>query len=436
VRPSIGAKSGKRTLRVMPERSLLELSDQILRGDAEIRDHHPMRPTNALEQVGDGVAFVDSFANVTVIASDDGLCLVDTGSAVVASVIHDAVKAWSSAPVTTAVYTHGHIDHVFGTAAFEADGPLRVIAHEAVEPRFDRYVKTAGYNAVINRRQFRIPGLEWPVDYRRPDETYRDRMDVALGSTSIELHHARGETDDHTWVWIPDRRTLCTGDLVIWCAPNAGNPQKVQRYAEDWAVALRTMAALGAELLLPGHGLPIAGQDNVRMVLLDTATLLESLSAQTLALMNEGARLNDIIHTVKAPDDLIGKPYLRPIYDDPEFIVRNVWRLYGGWYDGNPAELKPARSAALATEIAALAGGADVLAARAIELAHQGSDDDLRLAGHLVEFAALAAPESAASHRARAEVFRLRSKHEPSLMAKGVFSWAEADSQRRAEERS
>ena len=69
---------------------------------------------------------------------------------------------------------------------------------------------------------------------------------------TLRLEHARGETDDHTFVWLPDARVLCTGDLFIWCAPNAGNPQKVQRYAADWARALRRMAGLGAELLLPG----------------------------------------------------------------------------------------------------------------------------------------------------------------------------------------
>src|SRR5262249_52404543 len=182
--------------------------------------------------------------------------------------------------------------------AFEDERrPLEVIGHENVDPRFDRYVKTAGYNAVINRRQFRIPGLTWPLEYRRPDTTYRDRLDITVGDTAIELHHARGETDDHTWVWVPSRRVLCTGDLIIWCAPNAGNPQKVQRYAEEWADALRAMAALTPppEVLLPGHGLPIAGAANVRMVLLDTAELLDTIATQTLALMNEGARLNDII---------------------------------------------------------------------------------------------------------------------------------------------
>jgi alkyl sulfatase BDS1-like metallo-beta-lactamase superfamily hydrolase len=59
------------------------------------------------------------------------------------------------------------------------------------------------------------------------------------------------------------------------------------------------------------------------------------------------------------------KPYLQPVYDEPEFIVRNVWRLYGGWYDGNPARLKPAPDAVLATALAELAGGAAALADRA-----------------------------------------------------------------------
>jgi alkyl sulfatase BDS1-like metallo-beta-lactamase superfamily hydrolase len=300
------------------------------------------------------------------------------------------------------------------------------VGHEDIDPRFDRYILTAGYNSVINQRQFRARGLQWPTEYRRPDVTYRDDLDVEVGGTAFECHHARGETDDHTWVWVPERKVLCTGDLIIWCTPNAGNPQKVQRYARDWAVALRTMAELGAEVLLPGHGLPIAGSESVRMVLVDSADLLDSLHDQTVALMNEGARLSDILHTVRAPAHLLDKPYLRPIYDDPEFIVRNIWRLYGGWYDGNPANLKPASDTALAQEVAALADGAGALAQRAVEVAEGG---DLRLAGHLAEMAALADPEDPEVHDARAEVFRRRVAAEPSLMAKGVFSWAVAESE-------
>ena len=64
-------------------------------------------------------------------------------------------------------------------------------------------------------------------------------------------------------------------------------------------------------------------------------------------------------------------------------------------------------------------------AARARELAT--NDDGLRLAGHLVELAALAAPDDRAVQAARAEVFERRVAVETSTMAKGVFAWAASE---------
>ena len=106
----------------------------------------------------------------------------------------------------------------------------------------------------------------------------------------------------------------------------------------------------------------------MRAVLTDTADLLDHVFHHTLDLMNEGATLDAIVHSLEVPAHLAEKPYLQPIYDEPEFVVRNVWRLYGGWYDGNPARLKPPADAALAAEVSALAGGARALAARAREV--------------------------------------------------------------------
>jgi alkyl sulfatase BDS1-like metallo-beta-lactamase superfamily hydrolase len=105
--------------------------------------------------------------------------------------------------------------------------------------------------------------------------------------------------------------------------------------------------------------------------------------------------------------------------------VRNVWRLYGGWYDGNPANLKPARRSELSREIATLAGGADRLAERARELLAAGEH---RLAGHFAQLAVDAAPEDASAHTVRAEVFTALEKAATSTMAKGIYAWASAES--------
>jgi alkyl sulfatase BDS1-like metallo-beta-lactamase superfamily hydrolase len=128
------------------------------------------------------------------------------------------------------------------------------------------------------------------------------------------------------------------------------------------------------------------------------------------------------------------------VYDEPEFIVRNIWRLYGGWYDGNPAHLKPASEAALAGELAALAGGAKRLAQRASDLAGSAESDTgdaadgaLRLAGHLAELAALDAPDDPGIHRVRAEVFGRRAAAEASTMSRGIFAWAATESKAASE---
>ena len=118
---------------------------------------------------------------------------------------------------------------------------------------------------------------------------------------------------------------------------------------------------------------------------------------------------------------LLAKPYLRPLYDEPEFVVRGIWRQFGGWWDGAPSRLKPAPDAQLAAELATLAGGADRLAARAAEAAEAG---DFRIASHLADLAAWAAPDDRAIHGVRAEVYRARRAHETSLMAKGIFAGA------------
>jgi alkyl sulfatase BDS1-like metallo-beta-lactamase superfamily hydrolase len=403
-----------------------DLAEALWTGTSTTFEHNPLTTFAGLEELQDGLAFVSGLANVVAVASGDGLVLVDTGSQLTGALTRSQVTGWNDAAVHTAIYTHGHVDHVCGMPSFEAGGHrARVIAHEAVPARFDRYKLTAGYNGAINARQFRAPGLRWPTEYRYPDVTYRDALDLEVGGLRLELRHDRGETDDSTWVWLPERRALCTGDLFIWAAPNCGNPQKVQRYPREWARALRRMAELDAELLLPGHGPPILGADRIAEALADTAALLEIIHDRTVELMNEGLPLDDVIDRVEIPPALLRKPYLRPVYDDPEFIVRNIWRLYGGWYDGNPAHLKPAHRDALAAEVAALAGGAPALAARARALADGG---DLTLACHLIAWAFRAAPDHAEVRAAHTEIFAARAEAEPSLMATSIYRAAAEDS--------
>jgi alkyl sulfatase BDS1-like metallo-beta-lactamase superfamily hydrolase len=416
---------------------LLKRTDRLWSGEATTAepDYHPFSGPRMLEELAPGVAFFKAFVNVTAVRTAEGLVLVDTGSFHPAShkMSFDAVRRWNRERLHTAIYTHGHVDHAYGLPPFLAEAGERgwprpgIVGHENVLPRMQRYVRTEGYNTIINTRQF---GHEtrWPVEFQAPTQTFAVRLDVMVGETRFQLHHAKGETDDHAWVFLPETRTLCTGDLFIWAAPNAGNPQKVQRYAVEWAAALRAMAALNPELLLPGHGLPIAGAARVREALLDTAAYLESLVEQTLERLNAGKTIYEILEEVRPPPSLEAKPYLRPVYDEPDFIVRNLWRCFGGWHSGVPSELKPAPRRALGLELAALAGGVERLLERSRALLAAG---DARLAAHLVDWAVEAEPGSREVHAVRAEVYRALAQAASSTMSRGIYGAAARESEQK-----
>ena len=168
----------------------------------------------------------------------------------------------------------------------ESAGRARPVVYgqRQIPAHFDRYKRTVGYNTAINSRQFIRPGMDamqvrlpWPDAFRYPGRDVRRGGAVCGGELTFEVTHTRGETEDAAWTWVPERKWLFPGDLFIWAVPNAGNPQKAQRWAGEWAAGLRQMAGKGAELMSPGHGFPIFGADRIAEALNDTADLLDSI---------------------------------------------------------------------------------------------------------------------------------------------------------------
>ncbi len=221
---------------------------------------------------------------------------------------------------------------------------------------------------------------------------------------------------------------LCTGDTFVWATPNGGNPYKVQRYAYEWAVALEQMAARKPLHLLPGHGPPMSGEERIQEALLSTAHFLRSIHDQVVTLMNEGKWLEDIIREIDWPST--DKPWLRPIYDHPEFIARNVFRLYGGWYDGDPANMLPAHSEDVAAALVSATGSQSILD-RARQLQ---ADGELQLACHLVDFVRKGEPDNKDAWQLWRDLFAARAADEESLMARGAFHYAVSQAEQRLEE--
>jgi alkyl sulfatase BDS1-like metallo-beta-lactamase superfamily hydrolase len=392
------------------------------------------------QTVTDGTVFLSAMANVIAFRCDDRVLLIDTSvNRFTPQVLNDLRSNYFQAPVEAVVYTHGHVDHVSGADAIIEEARSRgyarprIIGHRDVAPRFERYRILGRQNDHINRIQFNLPPDARPFSdaiFTDPDVVYDRGMDMRIGGEVFELHHARGETDDETWIWCPGRRVLCTGDTFVWCSPNAGNPYKVQRYARDWADALEAMAALKPEHLLPGHGPVLSGQGRIEEALLSTAGFLRAIHDQVVTLMNEGKWLEDIIRDISWP--ATDKPWLQPVYDHPEFIARNAYRLYGGWYDGDPANMLPAHSHDVAAQLVGATGAAPILE-RARKRREEG---DLQMACHLVDFVRKGEPGNREAWELWRDLFSERAQAERSLMARGAFLSAVREAEARLKELS
>ena len=375
----------------------------------------------------EGVHMLQLWTNICIIETEEGVVLYDVGFGFYRKRILAEVKAITDKRVRYIIYGHGHADHAFGAQAVIEDAEERglprpvIIAHENVPKRFDRYREMLAYHDSINRIQFAIPDdmAAFPRNYIYPDVTYKEAMDFRLGSTVFELRHSRGETDDATWMWIPERRTVCASDLWIGSCPNIGNPFKVQRYETEWARGLEEIAARSPELMLPGHGEAIIGSDTIREACLTVAKALRFLHDQVVDLLNQGKWQEEILQSFEWPDEFAQSPYLAAIYGSPYFIVQGILRRYHGWYDGNPSHLFVSTASEIAEEVVGMVGSAEKLMDRARHLA-EGERKQLAL--HMVDFVIDSSAEPATEAiQLKIQLLEALAEDEASLIARNIF---------------
>jgi len=380
-----------------------------------------------VHHLGRGLHFLQLWANVCIIETDAGVVVFDAGFEFYGPRIVKEIKAVTAQPVRYVIYGHGHADHAFGTGAIlqdaEAHGRPRpvVVAHQNVPRRFDRYREMLGYHEHINRIQFAIPEKlpAFVRNYYYPDLTYAQAMAFQLGGTTFELRHAQGETDDATWLWIPERRAACVSDLWVWSCPNLGNPFKVQRFELEWAEALEKIAGFGPELLLPGHGPALEGAEEIRRACTTVARALRFLHEQVVGMLNQGKWPEEILQTFTWPKEFAESPYLQPIYGHPYFVVQAILRRYHGWHDGNAAHVFPASNRAAAAEVVGLIGEPGKILERARELA---ATKKIQLALHLADLVIDAGGEKEKEALAlKARLLEELAEQEQSLIARNIF---------------
>jgi alkyl sulfatase BDS1-like metallo-beta-lactamase superfamily hydrolase len=334
--------------------------------NVDMRDWVGLFPSSPF---GDGKCYlIPGFGNSCVFETQEGLVIFDTPIRQFSKRSFNGVRSFTDKPVKYFIYSHGHFDHAFGYGPFLEEIKEKgwempeVIAHENCIRRFEKYQTLDKYHDWINKMQFASLGGRSQASVVSPREVLQPTIilkgnesgyQFRLGGIEFKIYHDMGETDDSIWLWVPEKKTICAGDLMISGFPNVGNPYKVQRYPKDWALAMEKMIEKKADYLVPGHGRLIEGNDGVKDALSITAEVMHFVHDEVVKRLNEGKWFEQIYYEMVDifPVKFKNSIYLREIYGCYRFAVHAAYRLYHGWYNsGNPTDLFPAKSDEIAKE--------------------------------------------------------------------------------------
>jgi len=311
---------------------------------------------------------IPGFGNCCVFETKEGLVIFDFPIRQLEKRTFNGVRSFTNKPIKYIIYSHGHFDHAFGYEPFLKEIKEKgwempgVIAHENCIRRFEKYQTLDKYHNWINKMQFASmrgrgqDSVVTPHEILNPTIILKGNDSVynfKLGNTEFEIYHDLGETDDSLWLWVPEKKIICAGDLMISGFPNVGNPYKVQRYPKDWALAMEKMMEKEAKFLVPGHGRLIEGKGNVNEALSIRGEVMHFVHDEVVKRLNEGKWFEQIFHEMVEifPNKFKNNNYLREIYGCYRFAIHASYRLYHGWYNsGNPTDLFPAKSDEIAKE--------------------------------------------------------------------------------------
>jgi alkyl sulfatase BDS1-like metallo-beta-lactamase superfamily hydrolase len=306
--------------------------------------------------------------------------------------LFDAVCARPTAAIVT---TQAHVDHVGGVAHFRDPGTRYVAQANNAACQADdaRLAKLRARTALLWFPDLpeRIGGLlaRFPdarQDTPTPDLGFDDALTLPVGDLTLELLATPGgETIDSCVVWLPALRVVLVGNLFGPLFPHFPNFNTLRgdryRLPLPYLESLRRVRALAPEVLITGRHLPIVGAALIDAALGRLHDAVEHVHRETLAGMNAGKDVFELMRTVELPPALrVGQDYGKV-----SWAVRTIFESYTGWFRRrSTADLYASPPEAAAAELAALAGASALLERARERLADGDAPTAIRMAEALL----------------------------------------------------
>ncbi len=186
-------------------------------------------------------------ATFGVVETAEGAVLIDPGGSWKgAEAIHAAIRGLTDRPVAVVINTGGQDHRWLGNGYWKAQG-ARVIASQAAVAD-----QTARADQQMQGLRTLLGDVLAGTAPATADETFEDAHAFALGGLRFEIvHSGPAHTPGDSFVWVPARGTVFTGDIVyVERILGVGDQSSIS----NWPAAFEAVAALAPEHVVPGHG--------------------------------------------------------------------------------------------------------------------------------------------------------------------------------------
>jgi alkyl sulfatase BDS1-like metallo-beta-lactamase superfamily hydrolase len=323
-----------------------------------------------LIQVNDHLWVSKDISDSILITTEAGNVVVNAGMPGNGELHRQRFRGINQLPIEYLIITQCHGDH-FGGAVALRDPGTRIITHQ-------RYQECREYWRILHdfysRRSNKLWGsmiknqgeIKAKIQEITADITFEEHHSLTLGGRQFELYAAPGgESEDGVIVWLPQDRTLISGNLFGPIFANMPNLYTLRgdkiRSAQRFIKTLDFVRGLQPAVLVTGHEV-ITGEQQIQDALTKVREAVLFVFNYTIDGMNAGVDVLTLMNDIVVPEHLrIGQSHGKF-----SWCVRAIWEEYAGWfhYDATTS-LYAVPAASVAADLVELAGGADVLAARA-----------------------------------------------------------------------